>query len=340
MLCSTGPFCLGRVGPHCPHTSLCTRVVILNVISCVHVPVRCAVSVLSLHRWQSCDGLCGEGYFCPPGSTSPNALPCGNASVICPVGAFAPTIVSSGFYSIGGVNSSLNIAQLPCAPATYCVEGVSMDCPAGRWGNNGTGFSTICPNVCSAGFLCPARSTDQAPCGAVNVFCVDGVRHAVPPGMYSTPESGPRDQRTGAALCPLGSYCVGGERTPCAAGRYGATTSLNISDCSGQCSAGYVCNGTGNISPTAQPCGSPAVYCPAGSAAAIPVTDGYYSLGGTSATRSAQVCDRLRSHSLYSHSLSPVSCPKCVHHARSRSCLLSSVNAFSLVGWCASTAHV
>jgi hypothetical protein len=249
---------------------------------------------------QSCDGQCTEGYYCPPGSTNPTAVQCGNASVICPVGSSAPTSVNPGFYSLGGLNSSLNVAQLICSVGTYCVAGVSIDCPAGRWGNAVTGSTTICPNVCSAGYLCPARSTSQTPCGAINLYCVNGVQFSVPAGMYSTPEASAVDQRTGVASCPLGSYCVGGARFPCAAGRFGAAANLSVSDCSGLCSAGYVCNGTGNTSPTAQACGSPAVYCPAGSATATPVTAGYYSTGGISITMSTQVWPLMRAADCFS----------------------------------------
>ena len=209
---------------------------------------------------------------------------------------------------------------------TYCVAGVQIPCPAGRWGNPSTGSTTECPNVCVDGYTCPAGSTAQSPCGSIAVYCSGGTMRAVPLGMYSTPEAAPVDVRTGIAPCPMGSYCVGGARTLCAPGRFGSAVNLTSSDCSGQCAyvfrvcaccamciaascryvstvvvvpafcavacvrAGYVCAGSGNTNSTAVPCGGPSLYCPIGSTAAVTVTVGFYSTGGSSSlVNSAEV---------------------------------------------------
>jgi hypothetical protein len=232
--------------------------------------------------YQSCDGSCSQGYYCPPGSVSATAFQCGNASVVCPAGSSLPVAVLVGYYSVGGASSAVNTAQLPCDPGTYCVGGVSFDCPAGRWGNNATGASSICPNVCGDGYNCPARSTALATCGAATVYCVGGLQYAVPLGMYSTPVTATVDVRTGAASCPPGSYCTGGDRSVCGAGQYGATWNLTTSTCSGQCAAGYYCPAN-STSSTALQCGSAAFYCPVGSGSATAVSTGYYSTGGGSA---------------------------------------------------------
>jgi hypothetical protein len=126
------------------------------------------------------------------------------------------------------------------------------------------------------------------------VLCV-GV-HAVGyvlAGMYSTPEVAAVDVRTGAAACPVGSYCVAGVRYACSSGRYGDAVNMTASGCTGQCFAGYVCAGIGNTNGTAAVCGSAAVYCPPGSSVPSPVSPGFYSAGGTSAaTRTTQVTAR------------------------------------------------
>ena len=41
-------------------------------------------------------------------------------------------------------------------------------------------------------------------------------------------------------LCEPGFYCSNGVKTPCPAGRYGATFGLSESFCTGSCAAGYV----------------------------------------------------------------------------------------------------
>jgi hypothetical protein len=232
---------------------------------------------------QSCGGTCFEGYYCPAGSVNGTAFQCGNASVVCPAGSAAPAPVQPGFYSVGGATAATRNAQVACPVGTYCQAGELIDCPVGRWGNNVTGSSTICPNVCSDGFSCPARSISPSTCGSVDRYCVGGLQLAVPPGSYSTPESAAVDQRSGVAVCPMGSYCVGGVRTLCAAGRFGATTGLTVSDCSGQCPAGYFCP-QNSTSGTARLCGSVAVYCPVGSGAALSVSVGFYSSGSVSVT--------------------------------------------------------
>jgi hypothetical protein len=188
-----------------------------------------------------------------------------------------------GYYSTGGANASVNTAQLPCSVGTYCVAGVAIDCPAGRWGNPTTGSSTICPNLCGDGYLCPARSTSLTTCGSVGVYCVGGNQYAVPLGMYSTPDTAAMDVRTGVASCPLGSYCTAGVRTVCGAGQFGSAQNLTTSTCSGQCSAGYYCPANSTSSTAAQ-CGSAAVYCPVGSGSPTSVSTGYYSFGGASAS--------------------------------------------------------
>jgi hypothetical protein len=59
-------------------------------------------------------------------------------------------------------------------------------------------------------------------------------------------------------------------------GRFGNTTELRTSSCSGLCAPGHVC-GVGSVSSTAAPCGDALVYCPGGSSAPTPVQVGWYS---------------------------------------------------------------
>ena len=126
----------------------------------------------------------------------------------------------------------------------------SGPCAAGRFGATPGQPQAQCTGVCSAGYYCPAGSTN-----ATSAAC--------PPGTYSD---------TGAAactLCPAGRYgaalaaassaCDG----PCAAGRYGDAPGATNDSCAGECPAGYAC-GSGTVNATSTPC-PPGLYSMAGS---------------------------------------------------------------------------
>ena len=84
--------------------------------------------------------------------------------------------------------------------------------------------------------------------------------------------------------CPVGSYCVGGERFVCPGGRFGSTALQSVETCDGPCAAGYFCPAN-STSPTAQPCGNDTVYCPIGVAAPVPAPLGEYTVGPSPSTR-------------------------------------------------------
>ena len=84
-------------------------------------------------------------------------------------------------------------------------------------------------------------------------------------GYFSGPVDSPVTQRESQEVCPKGSYCIGGVKELCPAGKYGSETGLTTATCSGECSAGYYCP-AGSINNRANECGSVDKYCPAGSA--------------------------------------------------------------------------
>ena len=133
----------------------------------------------------------------------------------------------------------------------------------------------FCSGQCPAGYYCPLNSTAPIPCPA-------GTYGAVP-GLGDAACSAP---------CPLGSYCPAGsvQPVPCPAGRFGDSIGLVDATCSTDCwlggcneqtnlcQAGYFCP-KGSISSTQLTCGGADRYCPAGSAAPVLVSDGYYTVG-------------------------------------------------------------
>ena len=233
-----------------------------------------------------CSGVCPAGYFCPAGSVS--GTECGSVDKYCPAGSSAPLPVGEGSYSLpeDGPEATRSDKAL-CPAGSYCSGGVKHLCAAGKYGSEEGLSSADCSGVCPAGYFCPAGSVSGTECGAVDKYCPAGSSAPLPvgEGSYSLPEDGPEATRSDKALCPAGSYCSGGVKHLCAAGKYGSEEGLSSADCSGVCPAGYFCP-AGSVSGTE--CGSVDKYCPAGSVAPLPVGEGSYSLpeDGPEATRS------------------------------------------------------
>ena len=79
-----------------------------------------------------CNGPSAPGFYCPAGSGSNHAQPCGNASVYCPEGAPAPITVQDGYYSLGGPSSLQQSQQALCPVGSFCVGGVRVRVEAVR----------------------------------------------------------------------------------------------------------------------------------------------------------------------------------------------------------------
>lgn len=236
-------------------------------------------------RDKKCSGLCPSGYICPEKTSYPFTYKCGlNESLFCPEGSATPTAVSIGYYSIGGTTETRN-AQLPCPKGSYCVAGVRLLCPSGSYGENTQLSSAFCTGVCPAGWYCPEGTEDpyQHPCYAnPSVYCPKGSARPLqtPEGYFATdPHIAAGGGFAAIDRCPQGTYCLGGVRYNCPAGRYGLITGSFNASCTGPCQVGFYCP-AGSALPTQHACGSPAFYCPPMSPAPIPVSVGYYTVGG------------------------------------------------------------
>jgi len=111
------------------------------------------------------------------------------------------------------------------------------------------------------------------------------VQVSCPAGQYGSTSLLGSDTCTGP--CSPGHYCLAGSTSPtqniCPPGRFGRQPALGSPECSGQCDAGYYCPDDGrSMNATRYPCGGSHVYCPHGSGAPIPVSPGFYSVGGGS----------------------------------------------------------
>lgn len=237
-----------------------------------------------------CEGPCPPGYYCPYGSSSATKFPCGGPNFICPLGSSTPTLVSTGYYSIGLSGSSdadsmlIRVAQVICPKGYYCEEGLLSICPVGRFGNSEGLTNSNCSGLCPEGWICKLGTTSphSYPCLAdPKIFCPQGSSHSFKTfqGYYAIQShvqegGGYGDQ----SPCPTGTYCSGGIRYSCPAGRYGSRAQEYQQNCTGVCRPGYYCPEESR-SATAIACGDASVYCPEGSPAPIPVSEGFYSAG-------------------------------------------------------------
>ncbi len=99
-------------------------------------------------------------YFCDGRATTPTQHPCGNNSVYCPAGSAAPTLAGPGVYTIGP-SAMTRTDTVPCPGGSYCVNGISALCPAGRFGCADRLGDPDCNGPCTGGFYCPAGSTSS-----------------------------------------------------------------------------------------------------------------------------------------------------------------------------------
>jgi hypothetical protein len=241
-----------------------------------HPPATITVSLRQM--------LCPAGTFSPGGPGSVACKACmAPAGYSCPVG-------------------SISEVGLPCPAGTYGFGGNStcVMCPGGTYGATSGVTNSSCTGSCSAGYMCPAGSTNStAAVCPMGFYSLDGAagcwqclpgRFGSAVGLTSGTCSGPCDPgsycglgsiTSTGVLCPKGRYSLGGVGvcTGCPAGRWSSNVGQNVSDCPGSCSAGYYCP-TGSSSATAVLC-PPGAYCPAGagSPTVCPATAPYSGAG-------------------------------------------------------------
>lgn len=238
-----------------------------------------------------CSGPCLAGYFCYLGSITASENECPDVSVYCPEGSPYPFRIPEGWtaangsYSLtvnenGDASSILGISAITSCPGgSYCLGGIILPCPAGRYGATEGLQSAFCSEECPPGTYCPAGSIEPTSC-PLGSYCPDGVTFIpCPAGTFGSSIN--LTDRICSGLCSPGYYCPPGASTsqsqPCPGGQYGSSFGLENDFCSGPCAAGYYCP-SASINSTALFCGGADVYCPTGSAVPLPVSIGYYSI--------------------------------------------------------------
>ena len=185
---------------------------------------------------------CTAGYYCNADtSDASQMIQCGGADVFCPAGSPRPTLVDTGYYSVGGADANTRTAENICEPGSLCISGVKILCPAGSYGLKFGETLSSCDGLCEAGYQCTAGSTSskQIPCGDPNVYCSVGTHTpvSVQAGYYST--GGTEVTRTGESITEIGHYSERGIKRQCPAGSYGGVEGLSMTACEGECSRGY-----------------------------------------------------------------------------------------------------
>lgn len=132
---------------------------------------------------SQCSGYCDAGCYCTLGSVSSCQYSCeGLTNMICPMGSPKPIQATSGEYYIPYNESDRYASDIElihptftteCLPGHYCINGVKLPCPVGRYGNSTFLSTEMCSGECNPGYFCPAGSVVPKIC-PVGYFCVDG----------------------------------------------------------------------------------------------------------------------------------------------------------------------
>jgi hypothetical protein len=206
LLCPQGHYCVGGVRYGCPAGTYSTA-----------------------FGATACDAVCPAGHFCPRGSVEPR--PCDGTLAYCPEGSGVTLPVQPRHYAVSVPNdahvrgANLSTGQVFCPPGSYCVGGVRLACPTGRYGSAAGEIDPLCTGECDEGYYCPPGSTSprQVSCGGAGLYCprASAEPTAVAVGYYSVGGDGELT-RTGQRQCEPGYWCEGGLRYECFDGHYGA----------------------------------------------------------------------------------------------------------------------
>ena len=213
---------------------------------------------------------CETGHYCIRG-----------VKYICAAGKYGN---STGLYTsdCGGwwVDSTHNVKHWvngTCPKGKYCPSGSTLPtaCPAGRYGGVTGLENSRCSGPCALGFYCPSSSiySNQSSC---------------PKGRYGNVTG--LQTKACNPLCHEGKYCVGQTEIYATDGNYllpvgqpgvvGAPDDLiDTPTKATMCDAGHYCE-LNSPSSRQYKCGGSDRFCPSGSYAPTPVSEGYYTVGG------------------------------------------------------------
>ncbi|CAM9728195.1 unnamed protein product, partial [Laminaria digitata] len=167
------------------------------------------------------EGLCGAGYYCALGATSPVPEDETDASVAGLCGA--------GYACVEGAESPQpvdGITGYECPRGTYCPAGSSFPIGCSPGSYNPSKVMESCTE-CSAGSVCAGNTTTPEDC-PVYQYCPAGSAAGIqcPSGTYGSRTD--LQAESECSPCPPGHYCIDGNITStCRAGYFCKTGADN-----------------------------------------------------------------------------------------------------------------
>jgi hypothetical protein len=237
--CPAGRYCTGGTNVTCcPDGRYRTTTGGTSVSSCT----LCAAGTYGVGTCQTSNtcATCPAGYYCPSGASTYSAC-------------------SAGSYSTSGSSSCTS-----CPPGKYSSTSASSscsNCAGGYYGSSYGNTSSTCDGCCEGGHYCPAGSTssmqNRCPSGTdsdpysdssadciacpAGTFYMDSINYPVGTSvLYIECENGYNNCIT----CPEGSYCTGGTRYSCPAGKYNPNSGSTSSAACSTCPANSYCTGS------------------------------------------------------------------------------------------------
>ncbi|KAM8904697.1 uncharacterized protein AB9W97_008232 isoform 6-T6 [Spinachia spinachia] len=266
-ICPAGYYCppgtsLGRGFP-CPPGTVQNRLAASDPDACLPCPAGMFCSQPGLSQPT---GLCEAGYYCPAGSTSPNATEYQRNSTIghlcrpghyCPPGSGYPLPCQPGSFSIShglrGVDGCL-----PCPPGRFCDRpaiaelSVALPCRAGYVCLGGSSSATPSDGshgyLCPSGHSCPVGSAREAPCEAGTYSPATGAAHcSICPKGFMCSYLATQEP----SVCPAGHFCPAGTALPelCPLGTFSNRTGAFSHSVCTPCSSGMYCSSYGASAP-------------------------------------------------------------------------------------------
>ncbi|KAL7555220.1 hypothetical protein ACHAWF_018965 [Thalassiosira exigua] len=174
--------------------------------------------------------ICPKGFFCPdPGMAAP--IECGNSTVFCEEGALTPTRVHTGYFSVGGTNTTRHGQEI-ASKGFWASNGIVKACAEGHYGDEEGLSDDSCSGTCRGGWYCPEASISsmQIACGGEDRFCPPGSARPeqVQVGYYTSTEEEPCRPGTyrapypddDAEVSPISTSRLQGKCLPCPDGTF------------------------------------------------------------------------------------------------------------------------
>ncbi|XP_069038919.1 neurogenic locus notch homolog protein 3 isoform X1 [Lepisosteus oculatus] len=289
-ICPRGYYCppgtgVGTEYP-CPRGTIGPQSGATSVLDCQLCP---AGMYCAFHGLFQATGPCQAGYYCPPGSSSPNSteymVKADGASArknLCPAGHFCPA--GTGYplpCPPGSYSSFLGLSRAeqcqPCPPGRFCDRPAlthpeeAPPCDSGYVCLGGSVSARPTDGLhgylCASGFHCPMGTGAALPCEPGTYGPMPGAAACLPcpPGTMCNSTSAEQP-----AVCPAGHFCPPKTATPlpCPVGTLNSLPGAQSSSACVPCPAGLYCSTEGAHEPHGECLAG--YYCQGGATYAVP----------------------------------------------------------------------